>query len=216
MDENLGRAAEIFDAQLVLADGFRDRAHRRRQVAPRRQHARQHAHDGQRIGCELLDLALQREAEQRQMMDVEAVGAAERARLDQYAVEDHRQREAEHGEEDAAIAPHQEAGDEGDRPGDGRARHREDDDVVDAGEDGEHRRRIAADAVIEALPEGDEAEPHLEHDAERDEAGAHRHLQQEAHPVRRDQRREQDDCETGDQQPVARKSERVHILRPSF
>ncbi len=55
-------------------------------------------------------------AEERPGFHVKAVGRAERLGLHQYAVEDHRHGEAEHGEEDVAIAREQKPDQKGDDP----------------------------------------------------------------------------------------------------
>src|SRR5205823_2147009 len=76
--------------------------------------------------------------------------------LHQQAVQDHRQREAQQAEEDAAVAREQEAEHEGGGRGDGAADQHLDEDVRDAEKPAQRPGRICPKAIEECLAERDE------------------------------------------------------------
>ena len=108
-------------------------------------------------------------AEERSRLDVEAVGRAERLGLDQHAVENHRHREAEHREEDVAIARQQESDQECDDAGRSRADGDQEKHVPPAGVAAEQRHRIGAGRVEQCLPKRHETGPPQDHEPEHDQ-----------------------------------------------
>jgi hypothetical protein len=146
-------------------------------------------------------------------VQVEAVGRAERRALHQQAVEDHRERERQHGEEDVAVAREEQAERERHhRAGrDARADHHE--AVEDARARAEQRRGVRAEAEVEPLSERHEPGAHQQHQPEHHQALGEREREQEHEPLRRDRRGREEaraDDRERDRRPVA-----AHILRAS-
>ena len=124
------------------------------------------------------------DAEHGRWQNVEPVGRAERFVLDQQPVEDHRQRQAQQAEENAAITRQQEAQDErhqsGDQsPGDHLHQH-----VADIEKPAEAAGGVCADAVVQRLAERQQSRPQQQHQAERHQALGDRDGKQEHCPLR--------------------------------
>src|SRR5436190_2590248 len=98
------RAAEVLDAQLVLAHRERHQAARAFEEDPHRNGGDGRDEDRQQVERVADAVVGELLAKEGRSADVEAVGAAERVELHQEAVRHHRERQRQHREEDAAIA----------------------------------------------------------------------------------------------------------------
>ncbi len=142
----------------------------------------------------------EREPGHRLRDDVEAVGRPERRRLHQQSVEDHREREAQHGEEDGPVAREQHPDDRRDRRRrDGPEQHHGE-RVADAEPVRGGPRGVGADGEVEPLAEGDEAGPHEEEQPERHEPLRQRDGDEEERPLRQERREHEEHDEAGREQ----------------
>ena len=128
--------------------------------------------------------ARDRNAENRPRRHVEAVAAAQRRRLDQQAEHDHRKREAQHREKNTAVAGEQKPQYQRDDHGNQQRRQQHGRGIVDARRLIEQRRRIRAEAVVEALAERHQPGAHQQHQAEDDQTLGQRQRDQEHQPLR--------------------------------
>ena len=120
-------------------------------------------------------------------MQVESVGAAERGALHEQAVEDHGERQRQHGEEDVAVTGQQQAEQRRDHRRAEGAGNQHRSRVGDVPVVREQRRGIGADAEVETLSERYEPGAHQHQQAQHNHAlGQHQHGH-EHQPLRRQQ-----------------------------
>ena len=169
-DDPVRRDTEILDAQIV----FTNREAGEAELGPKQDRCCDAGEPGgdhrDRIQHEIgLARVGEDHAEQARPPDVEAIGAAERVRFDQRAIQHHRQRERQHAEEDAAIAGNQRTDHKAEQAAadgaDDRLRHR----VGDTPGVGDQGHAITTRRIEQALAERYIAGARQYHDAERDQ-----------------------------------------------
>src|SRR4029077_4362038 len=116
MDDTGNRYAEKFDTDFIVADRSGKRASDRTEIAAHQY--RCDGIDGQRkpIEREAEGLAVRGVAEEGRRSHAESIGRAERFSFHQHTVENHRQREAQHREENFAITREQKTDQSRDQP----------------------------------------------------------------------------------------------------
>ena len=214
VDHAAGGRAHVLDPQLVVADRRREAAPARAEEEVERERRAERRDGGEREGGVTADRPARRQPEHGARRDVEAVGRPERRRLDQEPVEDHRERQAEHGEEDGPVAGEQHAEERRERGRRDRAEQHHRDRVLEVEDVRGQAGGVGADGVVEPLAERDEAGAHEQQQAEDDEPLPERDRDEEAGPARQQRAGDQRDRERGGEPDVGA-AQRAHIFLAS-
>ena len=180
------RGTHVLDADFVVLDRWREPAERRAEITvhqqrgadrrERRNRQNRVAHPG--VGGT--------NAKQRRGQNVEAVARTERLGLDQQPVQDHRDREAQQAEENAAVAREEKPEHQGDQGRGGHAGEHQREHFAHPELASEQARCVGADAVIERLAEGHQAAAQQNHQAKHHQALGERDGREEQHPLRKE------------------------------
>ena len=166
MDQPIDRDAEKLEPDLALAHRHGKRACDRVEIERDHQRGERAPSEHEPEQGERFRPAVQPGAQKRRGLNVKTVSRAERLGLHQHAIEDHRHGEAEHREEDIAVAREQKPDQIGEDPRHQRRRNDERNGIAQVGEAAEQRHRVSAGRIEQRLAERHQTGAPQDHEPE--------------------------------------------------